>query len=332
LAIGLVGISAPWEKVADGQDTIFFKLGDIKNLLTDIKEFGFSVVAPLLGGISANLTALTQSSLAFLIANGSDKSQAAAVALANSLITSAAQSSAEVVGKLQTIYERLGLVGQNITQGIATQTRQLQDSLVILADQIYKSLNPLGTLGTVLGAIGGGLGSLGNLIGSAGNTAAGAAGQGFGDILGAIVGAFGSREEGTLNAIEQHTKVMSIVLSGISAPWEKAGDTQEPIFFKLGDVRNLLQDIRDFNWNVLHPDLVNIWQAVHWPNFATQSLLPSINAIRDYITSTKQPEQITTTQSAPVINNYFTINEATDARETAIEVANYLKLVSPVFT
>jgi hypothetical protein len=59
-----------------------------------------------------------------------------------------------------------------------------------------------------------------------------------------IIGVFQSaRQEGTLNAIEQHTKVMAITLAGIAEPWGKVADGQDTLMSNLHDIRNFASDL-----------------------------------------------------------------------------------------
>lgn len=123
-----------------------------------------------------------------------------------------------------------------------------------------------GVLGTTVGAAGGipglpngGIGSPSDfpkLPGSTSGAGTGGAASGAGGLAGwigagagiasAISGIIGNfqnaRQEGTLNAIEQHTKVMAIALLGISAPWEKVAEGQDTLWNRIGDVRNVLQE------------------------------------------------------------------------------------------
>lgn len=97
--------------------------------------------------------------------------------------------------------------------------------------------------GTVAGAAGsaaGGTGGIGGAV-SAGLAGTVSAITGVVSAITGVIGVFqAARQEGTLNAIEQHTKVMSIALLGTSAPWETVKEGQDTIFFKLGDIKNVL--------------------------------------------------------------------------------------------
>lgn len=327
-AIAIAGISAPWEKVADGQDTLFFKVGDIKNLLSDLKAFGFEFLLPTLSDMKDSISALAAGSLAFLASSASSSdAQASAVAIAQALLESAKSNNASVQAQLVAVKTAVLDGAKGISGAIESQTRQLHGEFVTLADNIYKSINPLGVIGTILGSIGGGLGALGGGIGQAGSSLLGAAAGGVGNLLGAAASAFGTREEGTLNAIEQHTKVMSIALLGISAPWETVKAGQDTLFNRIGDMRNVLSDIKAFNFEVLHADLVRLTERVSWPSFAVERVIPAVDAIRDYLTSTKSAS-VTSKQATAPAGTYdvtFNIYETSNAQDTAREVAAHLK-------
>lgn len=193
-------------------------------------------------------------------------------------------------------------------------------------------------LGGSTGSSGGGGGGLGGSGGTGGSAATLGAGTGtliapgIGTVIGAAVGALvdlgtkifsmtqEARQEGTLNAIEQHTKVMAIGLMGIAAPWETVKAGQNTLFFKVGDIKNLLQDIREFNWNVLHSELVKIIEAVNWPAYATTWQLPFLDSINKAVNGKPVlPHDAPTQESTQAQTSQVTaaITEASTAATTA---------------
>lgn len=66
------------------------------------------------------------------------------------------------------------------------------------------------------------------------------------------------RMEGTLNAIEQHTKVMAIAMTGISAPWEKVAEGTTSMSGQLQDIRNFLADIDQWTSGLFQADMMEI--------------------------------------------------------------------------
>ncbi len=237
LAIGLVGISAPWEKQAKGQFSIFDTLNTYLPMIEGIGESVRASLAPYLIDISGKLNALVVGTLTALLSVGGDvKSGATATAtsIAAALSAATATSAAGMEAGLIAVRDKLIDLKSAVLDSTSAQTRQLESALGTLADNIYKSMNPLGMVGTILGAIGGGIGSLGAGLGSGIGNAIGGA---IGGVANAITG---PRQEGTLNSIEEHTKVMSIAMVGISAPWEKVAEGQDTMFEKFGQIRNAL--------------------------------------------------------------------------------------------
>ncbi len=167
--------------------------------------------------------------------------------------------------------------------------RALEPVLKAMDSLVQKTIDWLGSLlgvstggakGTTPPFAGGNIPGLGGSGGGSGPQAPGAAGglggagvsglintiseivTAVGTLTQVVESAVGSREEGTLNSIEQHTKVMSIAIAGISAPWETVKAGQDTLMGKVGDIKNILADTKDFDYVVLHDDLVNLLEAV----------------------------------------------------------------------
>lgn len=116
----------------------------------------------------------------------------------------------------------------------------------------------------------------------AGGGAASAAGSAASGVLGlvnvvtgavtaisSVIGNFQmAREEGTLNAIEQHTKVTAIALAGIAAPWEQVPQGQATIAAALNQSSVLMQNF-------------DTWKD--------STLLPAIQSITDTLTKVLKP-------------------------------------------
>jgi hypothetical protein len=234
-----------------------------------------------------------------------------------------------------------GLIGSigKAFGGVADQAKAANSAISDISKVITGSGGVLGTsVGSIPGLPSGGPGTGGIPGMPNGGIAGTASGAGVTGIVGAVAGVVSAgsdvianfqlaRQEGTLNAIEQHTKVTAIALAGISAPWEKVAEGQDTLFFKVGDIKNLLTDIKAFNFEVLHADLVGLIERVSWPNFAVERIIPSLDTIREYVTSAKQAiaPTPTATQGGPVnVTNNFYIT-GNDPAEIAQEVAQHLK-------
>ena len=208
-----------------------------------------------------------------------------------------------------------------------------------------------GILGTSVGAAGGAAGTLGkagsgigaaasgldNTLGAA-SSATSLAASGVAGIVGAAAGVVSAvsdvisnfqlaRQEGTLNAIEQHTKVMAIVLAGISAPWEKAAEGQDTLFEAIKVARNVLVDKLPWVVDFTHQTASSLKDFIQ-PNVAL--ITASIKAIEQQIVSTPQVQQAAssnTVASSVTIN----VNGAGDPATIAKNIMDLLKAQSPVF-
>jgi hypothetical protein len=160
------------------------------------------------------------------------------------------------------------------------------------------------------------------------------------------------RQEGTLNAIEQHTKIMALALLGISQPGETVKDSVEPIFFKIGDIRNVLRENVPMIATELHHAALNsdtirnkIVDLLPWvvdfthqtasslkdfiqPNVAIMTA--SLRAIEHQIVSSPQVQKAASTTSAAQTIT-INVNGATDPAAVAKSVMDLLKAQSPVF-
>lgn len=209
--------------------------------------------------------------------------------------------------------------------------------LVHLIDVIFPGLKK--AIGGIFSGIGG---QAAGTAADAASDAAGAAGglggtiasgvsAGMTGIIGAVSGVVSAvsgvisnfqlaRQEGTLNAIEQHTKVIALGLTGISAPWEdwsKAWHGPESMTWFTKRTMQALEDTRD---NVLRKELMGVYLGGMW----------------DTLGAIQREVALTNTRSTPlpsittISNNTFNIT-GSDPREIAIQVANILMSGNPAF-
>jgi hypothetical protein len=319
LAIGLVGISTPWEKQAKGQISIFDTLN---RYLPAIEEVGDKVrdrLAPYLLDIVGKLNALVVGTLTSLLTVGGEVKEGAsatAASIAAALAAATSTSAASVESGLLTVRDKLVDLKSAVLDSTSAQTRQLENALGTLADNIYKSINPLGMVGTILGAIGGGVGSIGSSIG-------GIAGSLAGGLGGAVSAVLDQRQEGTLNSIEQHTNVMAIVMAGISAPWEKVAEGQDTMFEKFGQMRNALVEKLPWIVEFTHE------AASSLKDYIQPTVIQMAESLRSIDSKIFAPAgAIGKTSNQSVVIN---VSGAGDPQSVAKAVMDLLKTQSPVF-
>ena len=171
-------------------------------------------------------------------------------------------------------------------------------------------------------------------VGSAGTSAAGSSLTGIIGAVGSVVSAISgvisnfqlARQEGTLNAIEQHTKVMAIGLVGISAPWEKVADGQDTLFEKMGQIRNAVVEKLPWIVDFAHISASALKDYIQ-PN--TAMMVESLKAIEQQLMSAPQVQQAVGTKTASNIT--INVNGANDPAAVAKAVMDLLKSQSPVF-
>lgn len=165
-----------------------------------------------------------------------------------------------------------------------------------------------------------------------------AASSGLGAVMG-IVGAVGSvvsaisgiisnfqlaRQEGTLNAIEQHTKVMSIVIAGISAPWEKMADGQDTLFGRLINMGNTINERLPWIATFTHDTA-----AILKDNIAI-GISYAVESLKSIDSKMGGTTKVGSANSAPA-NITINVNGAGDPTAVAKSVMDLLKSQSPVF-